>query len=111
MESVCFNRVLGGPEPQDFLSGIGRIQIVGKSSVHGKYKDSLALKITEIITEIIAEIILLPLMRFALSIGRTAPGMGSEASSLGGYNGKMAYLLGGKSQGWSSFTPPFTTVE
>ena len=69
MESVCFNRVLGGLEPQDFLSGIGRIQIVGKSSVRGKYKDSLALEITEII----AEIILLPLMRFALFIGANGP--------------------------------------
>jgi hypothetical protein len=84
MESVCFNRVLGGTEPQDFLCRIGRIQITGKSSVNGKYKDPLALEITEII--------LLPLMRFALFIRRTAPGMGQRHVHWEGYNGENGTL-------------------
>jgi hypothetical protein len=91
MESVCFNRVLGGTEPGDFLCRIGRIRITEKSSVPGRNKNSLALEIIEIIQEF-----LLPLMRFALSIGRTAPGIGSEVCSLGGEvrgsDGKMAHF-------------------
>jgi hypothetical protein len=71
--------------------------------VNGKYKDALALEITEII--------LLPLVLFALSIGGPPLEWVQRVCSLGGYNGKMARLLGGKSQGWSSFRPPFTTVE
>jgi len=79
MESVSFNRVLGGEEPADFLCRIGRVQITGKSSVHGRYKNPLALEITKIIQEF-----MLPLMRIALSIRRTATGTGSEVCLPGG---------------------------
>jgi hypothetical protein len=47
--------------------------------MRGCDKNSLVLETTEIVHDF-----LLPLMRFALSIGRAAAGMGPEADSLGG---------------------------
>jgi hypothetical protein len=78
MESVSFNGVWG-ETPAGFLCRIDKIQMTEKSSVRGRYKNSVLLEITEIIQEF-----LLPLMRFAVSMARAASEMGPEAVSLGG---------------------------
>jgi hypothetical protein len=59
-------------------------------------KNSLILETTEILHDF-----LLPLMRFALSIGRAAAGMGPEADSLGGsqWESRSFYKEGSRKDG------------
>jgi hypothetical protein len=70
-------------------------------------KNSVTLETTEILLEF-----LLPLMRFALSIGRAAAEMSSEARFTGrDVMGKWHFLQGGQLQGWNSSSLLFTTGE
>ena len=70
-------------------------------------KNSVILETTEILHQF-----LLPLVRFALSIGRAAAEMGSEARFNGrDVMGEWHFLQGGHLQGWNSSRPLFTTGE
>ena len=70
-------------------------------------KNSVTLETTEILLGF-----LLPLMRFALSIGRAAAEMSSEARFTGrDAMGKWHFLQGGQLQGWNSSSLLFTTGE
>jgi hypothetical protein len=70
-------------------------------------KNSVILETTEILQQF-----LLPLVRFALSIGRAAAEMGSEARFTGrDVMGKWHFLQGGQLQGWNSSSLLFTTGE
>jgi hypothetical protein len=70
-------------------------------------KNSIILVTTEILLQF-----LLPLMRFALSIGRAAAEMSSEARFTGrDVMGKWHFLQGGQLQGWNSSSLLFTTGE
>jgi len=70
-------------------------------------KNSVILETTEVLLQF-----LLPFKRFALSIGRAAAEMGSEARFTGrDVMGKWHFLQGGHLQGWNSSRPLFTTGE
>jgi hypothetical protein len=70
-------------------------------------KNSVILETTEVIQEF-----LLPLLPFALSIGRTAAEMGSVAGSIGrDVMGRWQFLQGGQLQGWDSSRPLFAWDE
>lgn len=96
-----------GGQNGESLSRVGEAQITKAIMDEGLDKNSVILGTTEIIDEF-----LLPLMGFALSIGRAAAEMGSEARFTGrDAMGKLHFLQGGQLQGWDSSRPLFTTDE